>query len=205
MSNKFKVLHLPLRVSPDEVRIKLTPPLFYKVKHHTLKKIHHYRGIESYYTLKNLPKYEVVGWPIFVVSHKISSGENTCTELLIALDPRSNVTTIFERMKDTRESTTIKYDIEFQIPENFEEDAIVNATKNRLFLLMMRQRRFSMPSLSIQSAICSIVYIPLWVCYYARTSNSIDVKLLDGYSGEKLGAQFRSAFLNALASQSMRP
>ncbi|MCX8065210.1 MAG: hypothetical protein N3G21_08570 [Candidatus Hydrogenedentes bacterium] len=200
MSSKFKVLYLPLRVSLEEARKNLTPPAFYKVKKYIFERLHSFRGVGNYYTSNKIPKYEIVGWPIFAVSHFVSSGESNSAHLFISVDPWSTTTSLFERMKDTEESNSVNYDILIRIPEDVNEETIVETSKNKFFLLMMRQRKLRMASLSIQSRIHSIVYTPIWVCYYARTANALDVRLLDGYSGEKLGAQFRSAFLNALTN-----
>ncbi len=201
MGNEFKILHLPLRLSLGEARLKLVPPFLYRVKAHILKKIHLTINQSSYYTVQNLPKYELAGWPLFVVSHTVSNIDGSSSRAYISVDPWSKVTNIFERMHDTLETPASRYNITFNIPEDIETDEILITAKNRLIFQIMRMRKFKISSLEIESKLESIVYLPVWVCYYARTSRSLDVCLLDGYSGEKLGAQFRSAFLNALTSR----
>lgn len=200
MGNELKTVYLPLRVSPGEIRGRLFPPIFIRFKARILKRVHHILAIKSYYTAENIPKYEIAGWPLFVVRHTILATDGHFSNVFISVEPWSRITSLFERMSDALENNHLEYDIIFSPPRNIEEEEILNIARTRLIFQIMRFRKFSIASLKIESKIEAIVYQPIWVCYYARTGKSLDVCLLDGYSGEKLGGQFRSAFLNAIAS-----
>ncbi len=200
MGSELKTVYLPLRIGPEEIKRRLFPPIFTRLKANILKKVHYILAIKSYYTAENIPKYEIVSWPLFVVHHTILATDEHFSNVFICVEPWSRTASIFERMSDALENNYLEYDIIFSPPRNIEEEEILNIARNRLIFQIMRLRKFSIASLKIESKIEAIVYQPIWVCYYARTGKSLDVRLLDGYSGEKLGAQFRSAFLNAIAS-----
>lgn len=196
--------YLPLRYNEPEVRLRLHAPWLYRVNVNTGKLIssilkRHKQSLK----LKDLPKYELVAWPLYVVRFFLQGGTNKTQEIFIAVDAWSKVIARFERMMEVKE--TISTNFQLILEPTLPLDEVKSIAKYGLMQQLLRQRGLHPTPETVIPEVVRLVYSPIWVCYFARTLHSLDIRLLDGYSGEKIGPQTRSAFLNALIyKQSMQ-
>jgi len=189
--------YLPLRYSEQEVRVRLHVPWLYRINVNISKFLYSiFRSQPQSLQLKDLPKYELVAWPLYIVRFFLQGGTNKTQEIFIAVDAWSKVIARFERMKEVKENISINYQLVLEpiLPL----DEVKSIAKYGLMQQLLRQRGIHPTPETVIPEVIRLVYSPIWVCYFARTLHSLDIRLLDGYSGEKIGPQTRSAFLNAL-------
>jgi len=189
--------YLPLRYSEQEVRLRLHAPWLYRINVNIAKLIPSiFRRHKQPLQLKDLPKYELVAWPLYIVKFFLQGGINKTQEIFIAVDAWSKVIARFERMKEVKENISINYQLVLE--PTLPLDEVKSIAKYGLVQQLLRQRGAHPTPETVIPEVIQLVYSPIWACYFARTLHSLDVRLLDGYSGEKIGPQTRSAFLNAL-------
>jgi len=191
--------YIPLRYSEREVPLHLPVPWLYRLRLKWIYPIFSIFGQTSPLPVQNLPRYELVAWPTFIVRFRLCSGKEKMQETFIAVDAWSKTTARFERMRDVHENPEINYHL--IVEPNISLDEVKQIAEYNLMQQLLRQRGMKITPDEVTSDVYQLVYTPIWACYFPRTFYSLDVRLLDGYSGEKLGPQIRSAFLNALIYQ----
>jgi len=188
--------YIPLRYNKKEAQSKLPVPIFYRYHFRISHFLFSSLGKTTTLPIKNLPKYELVAWPLYIVRFLLQSGAEKTQEIFIAVDAWTKTMARFERMKEVQKNSTVDYHLWIQPAIPLEE--VKSIAQYGLMQQLLRQRKLIPAPKTVIPEIILLVYTPIWVCYFARTLHSLDVRLLDGYSGEKVGAQTRSAFLNAL-------
>jgi hypothetical protein len=69
--------------------------------------------------------------------------------------------------------------------------------RRELTAIILRQRsRGPKPELREVLA-CDLVYFPFWIYYYARRGTHIDIRVLNGATGERVGNRTRGGVLEA--------
>ncbi len=196
MNNAIPVRYIPLRYSKNDTKLRLKVPYFYRYRIPFSKWFYSLLGRTSTLPLSNLPKYELIAWPLYIVRFFLQSGKDKTQEIFIAVDAWAKTIARFERMQEIQEKPCSDFDL--IIYPHISLDEVKSISRYGLIQQLLRQRRLQPAPETVIPEIILLIYTPLWVCYFARTMQSLDVRLLDAYSGEKMGAQIRSAFLNAL-------
>jgi len=196
VSNTVPSGYIPLRYTQKEVPLRLSVPRFYRYRIKISKLFLSLTGRTTTLPIQDLPKYELVAWPLYIVRFFLQSGAEKTQEIFIAVDAWTKTIARFERMKEIQQTPTA--DFQLWIKPSIPLDEVKSIARYGLMQQLLRQRRLQPAPETVIPEIALLVYTPIWACYFARTLHSLDVRLLDGYSGEKIGSQTRSAFLNAL-------
>lgn len=196
MSNTVPEGYIPLRYNTEEARLRLSIPWFYRYRVQISQLFLSSSGKKSLLPLKDLPKYELIAWPLYIVRFLLQSGTEKTQEIFIAVDAWAKTIARFERMREVSEKPSA--DFQLIIRPSISLDEVKSIAQYGLMQQLLRQRRLQPAPETVLPEVVLMVYTPVWACYFARTLYSLDVRLLDAYSGEKIGAQTRSAFLNAL-------
>lgn len=196
MNNTVPSGYIPLRYTQKEVALRLRVPRFYRYRIQISRLFLPLTGRVTTLPIQDLPKYELVAWPMYIVRFFLQSGTEKTQEIFIAVDAWTKTIARFERMKEIQQTPTADYQL--WINPSIALDEVKSIARYGLMQQLLRQRRLQPAPETVIPEIILLVYTPIWACYFARTLRSLDVRLLDGYSGEKIGSQTRSAFLNAL-------
>ncbi|MGC8737275.1 MAG: hypothetical protein ACP5UA_01365 [Candidatus Hydrogenedens sp.] len=196
MNNTVPSGYIPLRYTQKEVPLRLPVPRFYRYRTQISKLFLSFSGKVVPLPIQELPKYELVAWPLYIVRFFLQSGTEKTQEIFIAVDAWTRTIARFERIKEIQDTPTA--DFQLWIKPSISLDEVKSIARYGLMHQLLRQRRLQPAPETVIPEIIFLVYTPIWACYFARTLHSLDVRLLDGYSGEKIGSQTRSAFLNAL-------
>ncbi len=196
MSSTIALGYIPLHYTLNDAKLRLKVPRFSLYRFQISKLLYIFLGKRSALPLKDLPKYELVAWPLYIVRFFLQSGTDKTQEIFIAIDAWARTIARFERMKEVKEVPPASFDL--IISPNIPLEEVKSIAQYGLMQQLLRQRRLQPAPETVIPEIALLIYTPVWACYFARTMFSLDVRLLDAYSGEKIGAQTRSAFLNAL-------
>lgn len=200
MDSPIKTAYLPNRFSLAEVQVRLPVPVWYRWRDRISRWVYTplgKKGISEAYP--HLPHYELVAWPLYIVAFQISESESKTQKLYLSIDAWAQTASKFERVNDIQSEPIHSFSLIIKPQVKCEE--IEQLAKLWFTQQILRQRKMLYPSVQTDTQILYLLYTPVWACYFARTYSALDVRLMDGYSGEKLGPQFRSAFLNALVQQ----
>lgn len=142
--------------------------------------------------LAHLPRLEQVWFPHYLVRMAVVSrkgpGEMLCTveawsgalsliQLATPPEPRDLVEQVFPPQLDTEAASKI--------------------ARRDLTAIILRQRSRG-PKPELQEVLaCDLVYFPYWIYYYARRGKFIDIRVLNGATGERVGNRTRAGVLEA--------
>lgn len=88
---------------------------------------------------------------------------------------------------------------EERFPPRLDEREAETLARAGLLQYILRRRGQSKPVIEGVEKV-ELYYYPLWVLYYRRRRKFLDIKVLDGYTGDTTGAKMRAAIIDALVA-----
>jgi hypothetical protein len=152
-------------------------------------------GLLRHRPLKTTPQgtpasVELVWMPLYAFRMVLIRGGRR-TKVWVSIDASFGGFALFERMDELEE----------RMPDGDFFDPVIDGEKaERLardgMVRLILRRRGTKPDVEGVDDRC-FYYTPVWVYYFRRFGKKIDLAVLDGYTGDKMGARMRIAVLDA--------
>lgn len=146
----------------------------------------------------NLPRIERIWFPYYLIDFQVTSSKGPGT-MLCSVEAWSGSFAIFQ-LEDFLLDGIPNDDAPRFEPRITEEAAQESARKDLLHTIMRQRSRGAKP---IPEAILStgLIYYPLYIFYFQRKKNFIDIKLRDGVNGQGIGQRTKGGVLQAFLEQ----
>lgn len=142
--------------------------------------------------LAHLPRMERVWFPHYLVRVRVTSRKGP-GEMLCGVEAWTGSVFLLQ-LADTPDDQEVEGST---FPPRLEPEAAVKIARKELIHTIMRQRsRGPKPELK-ETLACDLVYFPFWIYYYARRGSFIDIRVLNGATGEAVGNRTRTGVLDA--------
>jgi hypothetical protein len=128
--------------------------------------------------------------PVYIYRMRLSRG-GKCSDTWVSVDGSFGGFALFDRLGALEECTP-----EGSVFEPVIEEAAAERTARGELVRYVLRRRGAKPNID-GVAERRLYYTPVWVYYFRRFGKKIDLAVLDGYTGDKMGARMRIAVLDA--------
>lgn len=144
------------------------------------------------------PRVERIWFPYYLFSIEVTSRKGP-GEMLVTVEAWSGAFAIFQLEEFLVEGTPTDGDI---FPHRLDVETCALSARQDLLHTIMRQRsRIGGKPLPGSVTSREAILYPLWVYYYHRRKNMLDIKVVDGASGRLVGHKSRAAVLDAFLAQ----
>ena len=147
---------------------------------------------------RKLPYTQKIWFPYHIYTFEMTSRKDPGI-MQVSVESWSGAFAIFQLAEHLRDS--LPDDGEIFAPKLSIEDCEPHARDNLIHTIMRQRSRFGGKPVPGDIIERETILYPLWVFYYARKSNVIDVKLVDGMSGRQSGHRTRSGVLEAFVAK----
>jgi hypothetical protein len=143
---------------------------------------------------QRLPRLEQIWLPYYLITFRVTSRKGP-GEVDVSVEAYSGSFAFFQMREVLEEGSP---EGETFPPKLAAEAAIESGRKDLLRAIMRRRGQFGKPVVE-EALQVELFHYPLWVYYYQRARQFIDIRVQDAITGEKAGQRTRVGVLSAMA------